>query len=66
MNGSIGIFDSGYGGLTVLKSIQDIMPSHNCTYLGDNARAPYGERSFDVINQYTSQAVEFLFTKNKL
>ena len=64
MDGSIGIFDSGYGGLTVLKSIQDLMPTYNCIYLGDNARAPYGERSFDVINQYTSEAVEFLFSKN--
>ena len=64
MNGSIGIFDSGYGGLTVLKSIQDLMPNYNCIYLGDNARAPYGERSFDVINQYTSEAVEFLFSKD--
>ena len=64
MDGSIGIFDSGYGGLTVLKSIQDLMPTYNCIYLGDNARAPYGERSFDVINQYTLEAVEFLFSKN--
>ena len=64
MDGSIGIFDSGYGGLTVLKSIQDLMPTYNCIYLGDNARAPYGERSFEVINQYTLEAVEFLFSKN--
>ena len=43
-------------GINCIEVIQDIMPSYNCTYLGDNARAPYGERSFDVINQYTSEA----------
>ena len=64
MNGPIGVFDSGYGGLTVLKSIQKLMPKHDCLYLGDNARAPYGTRSFEVINQYTLEAVEYLFSKN--
>ena len=64
MKGPIGIFDSGYGGLTVLKSIQDLMPEYDCLYLGDNARAPYGTRSFEVINQYTYEAVEYLFSKN--
>ena len=46
MKGPIGIFDSGYGGLTVLKSIQNSLPNYDCIYLGDNARAPYGARSF--------------------
>ena len=64
MKGPIGIFDSGYGGLTVLKSIQDLMLEYDCLYLGDNARAPYGTRSFEVINQYTYEAVEYLFSKN--
>jgi len=63
MKGPIGIFDSGYGGLTVLKSIQDLMLEYDCLYLGDNARAPYGTRSFEVINQYTYEAVEYLFSK---
>lgn len=60
----IGIFDSGYGGLTVLKSIQNLLPNYDCIYLGDNARAPYGARSFEVINQYTLEAVEYLFNQN--
>ena len=64
MKGSIGIFDSGYGGLTVLKSIKYLLPNYDCIYLGDNARAPYGERSFEVVNQYTLEAVEFLFNQN--
>ena len=63
MKGPIGIFDSGYGGLTVLKSIQNLLPNYDCTYLGDNARAPYGEKSFKVINQYTLEAVEYLFNQ---
>ena len=64
MKGPIGIFDSGYGGLTVLKSIQNSSPNYDCIYLGDNARAPYGARSFEVINQYTLEAVEYLFNLN--
>tara|TARA_B100000768_G_scaffold136510_1_gene127459 strand:- start:562 stop:1383 length:822 start_codon:yes stop_codon:yes gene_type:complete len=64
MKGPIGIFDSGYGGLTVLKSIQNLLPNYDCIYLGDNARAPYGARSFEVINQYTLEAVEYLFNEN--
>ena len=64
MKGPIGIFDSGYGGLTVLKSIQNLLPNYDCIYLGDNARAPYGARSFEVINQYTLEAVEYLFNQN--
>jgi glutamate racemase len=63
MNGPIGIFDSGYGGLTVLNLFKTLMPNYDCIYLGDNARAPYGARSFEVINQYTLEAVEHLFSK---
>lgn len=59
-NRPIGIFDSGYGGLTVFKAIKEKMPQYNYVYLGDNARAPYGNRSFDTVYQYTLQAVEYL------
>jgi len=57
----IGIFDSGYGGLTVLKEIAAELPEYDYLYLGDNARAPYGTRSFETIYQYTLEAVEYLF-----
>ena len=56
----IGIFDSGYGGLTILNHIRQHLPQYDYLYLGDNARAPYGTRSFDVIYEYTLQAVNFL------
>ena len=56
----IGIFDSGYGGLTILNHIRQHLPQYNYLYLGDNARAPYGTRSFDVIYEYTLQAVNYL------
>ncbi len=56
----IGIFDSGYGGLTILSKIRQFLPEYDYIYLGDNARAPYGTRSFDVIYDYTLQAVNFL------
>jgi glutamate racemase len=59
--GSIGVFDSGYGGLTVLRSITSKLPQYNYLYLGDNARAPYGSRSFDTVYQYTLQCVEWFF-----
>ena len=59
--GAIGVFDSGYGGLTVLESLQAELPSYDFIYLGDNARTPYGSRSFEVIYQYTLEAVKFLF-----
>ena len=59
--GKIGVFDSGYGGLTVLKEIQATLPNYNYLYLGDNARAPYGDRSFDLVHEFTLQAVKFLF-----
>ncbi len=63
MEGPIGIFDSGYGGLTVLEDIQKRLPQYDYLYLGDNARAPYGTRSFEVIYEYTLQAVEELFDR---
>ena len=56
----IGIFDSGYGGLTILNEIRKVLPEYDYLYLGDNARAPYGTRSFDVIYEYTLQAVNYL------
>jgi glutamate racemase len=57
----IGVFDSGYGGLTILSSIRERLPQYDYLYLGDNARAPYGGRSFDVIYEFTLEAVKFLF-----
>ena len=59
--GPIGIFDSGYGGLTILHGIRQLLPEYDYVYLGDNARAPYGTRSFDVVYQFTRQAVIKLF-----
>lgn len=59
--GPIGVFDSGYGGLTIYSEIKRLMPEYDYLYLGDNARAPYGTRSFDVVYEFTRQAVEFLF-----
>lgn len=59
--GPIGVFDSGYGGLTILKEIKHLLPEYDFLYLGDNARSPYGSRSFDVIYEYTWQAVQALF-----
>ena len=59
--GPIGVFDSGYGGLTVLKEITAQLPQYDYIYLGDNARAPYGARSFETIYQYTLQCVEWFF-----
>ena len=57
----IGVFDSGYGGLTILKEFISVMPEYDFIYLGDNARAPYGSRSFEVVYEYTLQAVTKLF-----
>jgi glutamate racemase len=59
----IGVFDSGYGGLTVLKEIVKRLPQYDYIYLGDNARAPYGNRSYDVVYQYTLEAVHELFSR---
>ncbi|MBP3227192.1 MAG: glutamate racemase [Bacteroidaceae bacterium] len=61
--GSIGIFDSGYGGLTILRQIRQYLPEYDYIYLGDNARAPYGPRSFEVVYAYTLQAVEALYRR---
>lgn len=60
-SGPIGVFDSGYGGLTVLDKIVQHLPQYDYIYLGDNARTPYGNRSFEVVYEYTLQAVEKLF-----
>lgn len=57
----IGIFDSGYGGLTILNEIRKQLPQYDYIYLGDNARTPYGTRSFDVVYEYTLQCVQKLF-----
>lgn len=61
--GPIGIFDSGYGGLTVFDKIRRVMPEYDYIYLGDNARAPYGQRSFEVVYRFTRQAVLKLFAE---
>lgn len=60
----IGIFDSGYGGLTILNEIRSLLPEYDYIYFGDNARAPYGSRSFDVVYKYTLEAVKILFSMN--
>lgn len=59
--GPIGVFDSGYGGLTILHGMRQLLPQYDYMYLGDNARAPYGTRSFDVVYRFTRQAVMKLF-----
>lgn len=59
--GPIGVFDSGYGGLTILRDMIKQMPEYDYLYLGDNARAPYGSRSFDVVYQFTRQSVKRMF-----
>lgn len=58
---SIGVFDSGYGGLSVLRDLAESMPQYRFTYLGDNARAPYGTRSFDLVYDFTLQATRYLW-----
>ena len=60
--GPIGVFDSGYGGLTILHGLRQTMPQYDYMYLGDNARAPYGSRSFEVVYKFTRQAVLKLFS----
>lgn len=60
----IGVFDSGYGGLTVLAELQNRLPAYDFLYLGDNARAPYGTRSFETVYEFTLQAVSYLFEQN--
>ena len=61
--GPIGVFDSGYGGLTILRELRKTLPEYDYLYLGDNARAPYGSRSFEVIYRYTLEAVRELFAR---
>ena len=61
IKGPIGVFDSGYGGLTILKEIRKALPEYDFIYLGDNARTPYGTRSFEVVYEFTLQAVIRLF-----
>lgn len=59
--GPIGVFDSGYGGLTILNAIREKLPQYDYLYLGDNARAPYGPRSFNIVYRFTLEAVKYLF-----
>ncbi len=59
--GPIGVFDSGYGGLTILSKIREVLPQYDYIYLGDNARTPYGTRSFEIVYEFTLQAVTRLF-----
>lgn len=61
--GPIGVFDSGYGGLTILKDFREKLPDYDYLYFGDNARAPYGPRSFEVVYEYTLEAVQELFDR---
>ncbi len=63
-NRPIGVFDSGLGGLTVLKEIMKILPNENIVYFGDTARVPYGPRSKETVKKYTFQAIDFLISKN--
>ncbi|MFN8348091.1 MAG: glutamate racemase [Spirosomataceae bacterium] len=63
MPGPIGVFDSGYGGLTILHELVKKLPQYDYLYLGDNARAPYGTRSFDTVYHYTLECVKHLFSK---
>lgn len=62
-SGPIGVFDSGYGGLTVLREFVKVLPQYDYLYLGDNARSPYGTRSFETIYEYTLQCVKYLFDR---
>lgn len=64
MQSPIGIFDSGYGGLTVMKELVRQLPQYDYCYLGDNARAPYGNRSFETVYRYTLQCVKWFFKQN--
>ena len=61
--GPIGIFDSGYGGLTIYNEIKKLLPEYDYIYLGDNARTPYGTRSFDIVYEFTREAVRYLFAQ---
>lgn len=61
ISGPIGVFDSGFGGLSILREIRKTLPQYDYLFLGDNARAPYGSRSFDLVYDFTLQAVRYLF-----
>ncbi|MGB0933833.1 MAG: glutamate racemase [Lishizhenia sp.] len=63
IRGKIGVFDSGYGGLTILKELIAELPDYDYVYFGDNARAPYGTKSYEIVLQYTMEAIDFLFDK---
>ena len=63
VKGPVGVFDSGYGGLTVLKEIVSLLPEYDYLYLGDNARAPYGNLDFDTVYQHTLQCVQWFFAQ---
>lgn len=63
-NNPIGVFDSGLGGLTVLKEIMKVLPNENIVYFGDTARVPYGPRSKETVTKYTCQSINFLLSKN--
>lgn len=60
-SGPIGVFDSGFGGLSILREIRKVLPQYDYLFMGDNARAPYGSRSFDLVYEFTLQAVRYLF-----
>lgn len=62
-SGPVGVFDSGYGGLTILRELRQALPEADFLYLGDNARAPYGSRSFEMVYRFTLEAVEYLFSR---
>lgn len=62
LKGPVGVFDSGYGGLTILRKIREALPDYDYIYLGDNARAPYGTRSYEVVYRFTLEAVRYLFS----
>jgi len=64
MNAPIGIFDSGYGGLTIFDKIRKRLPDYDFVYLGDNARTPYGTRSYEIVYEFTLQAVQWFFEHN--
>lgn len=59
--GPIGVFDSGYGGLTILGKFRELLPQYDYLYLGDNARTPYGTRSYEIVYEFTLEAVKKLF-----
>ncbi len=60
----VGIFDSGFGGLTIYRAIRERLPQYDYIYLGDNARTPYGHRSFETVHRFTAEAVRFLFQRD--